>query len=49
MSRAIKIMPAEYFFGSFIHLHGKDVVMFGDGYRVIVHLKQPISLKEHAE
>ena len=49
MGGAIRITPAEYFIDRFIHLRGGDITMFGDGITTVFYLKQPISLKEHAE
>lgn len=46
MGGAIRITSAEYFIDRFIHLHGDDVTMFGDGVTVVLHLEQPIPLKE---
>jgi hypothetical protein len=47
MGGAIRITPAEYFIDRFLHLHGDDITMFGDGVTVVFHLEQPIFLKEH--
>lgn len=45
MGGAIRITPAEYFLGDFLHMHGEDITMFGDGYTIVVFLEKPISLK----
>jgi len=45
MSGAIRITPAEYFLSSFIIMRGEDITLFGDGSTIVIHLKQPVSLK----
>jgi hypothetical protein len=46
---AIRITSAEYFIDRFIHLHGDDITMFGDGVTVVFHIEQPIHLREQNE
>jgi hypothetical protein len=45
ISRAIRITPAEYFLNNSIHMHGEDIIMFGDGSTIVIFLKQPVPLK----
>jgi len=45
MGGAIRITPAEYFLSDFLHMHGEDVTMFGDGDTIVIFLEQPVSLK----
>ncbi len=44
-SGAIRVMSAEYFLNSFIHLRGRDVIMFGDGTTKVIFLRNSITLK----
>lgn len=46
---AIKVKPAEYFLNNFIHLHGEDVTLFGEGHTRIVNLKRPYTLSAEAK
>lgn len=47
MGGAIRVKAAEYFLGSFIHLRGDNVLLFGDGYTRVIHLQTPSTLKTH--
>ncbi len=44
MGGAIRIKGNEYFLDKFIRMHGKDVILFGDGANLIAHLKEPYIL-----
>lgn len=44
MGGAIRIKRAEYFLSHFIRMHGNDVILFGDGNNLIVHLQIPYIL-----